>query len=353
MELGRGTHGTVCVVSDSVVVKETPIWNRRESGAIYLSDGCLSEPVALERARAHGVRHVVKVVGREVCLDTCKLFLERLEPLENAPAKNAKKYVRDLFETVADMRAAGISHRDIKLENIMYRRQTDEAVLIDFGLAKVDYERKEFEPLAYTAEYRAPEVILRAPHTNGICYASDVWAAGVCAALLLRGFPSDPESFSCRSFNSAHSGWLKTLEFALDHIGAGLPEFPGCEDLPRWRKASKCLKRHEPPAAITEEFEFISGALVADPTKRSTADAILGAATRKVPEKEPGYSDSETVSRLCGCSAPCAKFLAAAVCDAKLVDMWDVKESGVDILVLRDEIEKVMKLEQLINALAI
>ena len=50
--------------------------------------------------------------------------------------KEALKYIRQVAEGLKGVHGIGILHRDIKPANIIIHQQTQEAVLIDFGIAR-------------------------------------------------------------------------------------------------------------------------------------------------------------------------------------------------------------------------
>lgn len=193
-KIGEGAHGAVWSVGNGTVSKRSKIVKRVGSG-IYLSDGGIPELVALERLARNGCRHVVRVRGWRVsgrAGELSTIDLEELSPLSaigrERITRNARRYVRHLFEALADMHAADVVHGDIKLDNIMYRESTDEIVIIDFGLSKVDRcvkMRDDDTDALFTFDYRPPEVLLRCSKI-GIAKA-DVWAAGVCALSMLMG----------------------------------------------------------------------------------------------------------------------------------------------------------------------
>ncbi len=55
---------------------------------------------------------------------------------EPCPEAVALRYIRQVGEALNVMHEKGLLHRDIKPHNIMVRLPADEAVLIDFGIAR-------------------------------------------------------------------------------------------------------------------------------------------------------------------------------------------------------------------------
>jgi serine/threonine protein kinase len=92
-----------------------------------------------------------------------------------------------LLDAVAHMHAHGISHRDLKLENLVLARPRDVAsvTLVDFGLAKAARARERMEGVTGTLWYTAPEILKAASYTPLV----DLWSLGVVMYLLLTGAP--------------------------------------------------------------------------------------------------------------------------------------------------------------------
>jgi serine/threonine protein kinase len=105
--------------------------------------------------------------------------------------------VRELLQVVAYLHARGITHRDVKVENIMSRSADfrDGIVLIDFGLAhRGRIGRPEMTGMNGTPHYMAPEMFVK----NGAYGCEiDLWAVGVVTYILLFGqFPFDARFLS-------------------------------------------------------------------------------------------------------------------------------------------------------------
>ena len=82
---------------------------------------------------------------------------------------------------------AGIMHRDVKLENILFLH--DQAVLVDWNLSLCFAPQTRFHAVTGTRNYWAPEVLLKDYNQT-----ADVWSLGVVTYALLVGalpFPND------------------------------------------------------------------------------------------------------------------------------------------------------------------
>ena len=107
----------------------------------------------------------------------------------------AEAECRRLFSQVLsglrEAHAAGIAHRDLKLENIVLTAD-GRAKLVDFGLCALHRPdgRGGFEPLKLhdycgSRSYCAPEMAARVPYDG---FAADAWSYGVCVFAAAAGF---------------------------------------------------------------------------------------------------------------------------------------------------------------------
>ena len=88
---------------------------------------------------------------------------------------------KQVVEAVQEMEAAGISHRDIKDENILINPETLQIFIIDFGCAS---KVSQTSSPRGTPDYWAPEIF-----TIGSCSteSADCWALGALLYILLTG----------------------------------------------------------------------------------------------------------------------------------------------------------------------
>lgn len=97
------------------------------------------------------------------------------------------------------MHSYGISHRDLKLENILMVENTEESELkiVDFGLSKILGPNETSTDPFGTLSYVAPEVLLQQKYGNQV----DLWSLGVIIFVLLSGmlpFDSDDNKETAR-----------------------------------------------------------------------------------------------------------------------------------------------------------
>lgn len=102
----------------------------------------------------------------------------------------SEREARDLFSqllsAVAHLHAAGIVHRDIKLENVLVGRADNVVKLCDFGFARrVNSPEHTMTTLCGSPTFLAPELAKRREYTLAV----DAWACGVVLFIMLAGAP--------------------------------------------------------------------------------------------------------------------------------------------------------------------
>lgn len=126
--------------------------------------------------------------------------------------------MRQVFSALKYMHARGVSHRDIKLANILLA--PDGSVrLADFGL--VHWRRSDDTPTSArrcgTAEYAAPEVLRGTTYSPQI---ADMWACGITLYVLLtRTCPFEPAQLASADRNVVPALIQSTIQdHALSHV---------------------------------------------------------------------------------------------------------------------------------------
>jgi len=91
---------------------------------------------------------------------------------------------RQLLGGIQHLHSCGLSHNDIKPENVMFTKAGD-ARLIDFGSATAQSSAAISKPYVQSRFYRAPEVILGCEYSPAV----DIWSIGCLLAELRLGLP--------------------------------------------------------------------------------------------------------------------------------------------------------------------
>jgi len=163
--------------------------------------------------------------------------------------KEVAKLIRGIVDAIHYCHSRGVSHRDLKLENLMFSDNDESAdvKLIDFGFSKLFKGGNTMYAVLGSPYYVAPEVLRARPPTAdklGLGYgcACDMWSIGVIAYMILCGqAPFDGE----------------TDQERLTAVKRGVFKYPAHAKL-------------SPSAA-----SFVNGLLCVDPTKRLTARSAL------------------------------------------------------------------------------
>jgi len=294
-ELGRGGMGRVYLAKDTAVggrlvaVKVILSADRDESSeahARFLRE--ISNLARLQHSQIvtiftagnyQGYPYFVMqyVPGRDLgrFLDECSILGER---------ERTRKIVRvmaDVARAVHHAHSRQIVHRDLKPSNILITHEADEAMVLDFGIAKYlgDASLTKGPESPGTPAFRAPEQIdVRLKVRDELV---DVWAIGVMLYHALTGrYPFRGDDALSVSYQILHS----TPE-PLRQLNPAVP--PAIEKV-----VSQCLEKqpeHRPPSALAIA-EMLDGALDASstdtrpPALASTPDSNL--APTALPEAE-------------------------------------------------------------------
>mmetsp|Transcript_67117 Transcript_67117/g.111602 ORF Transcript_67117/g.111602 Transcript_67117/m.111602 type:complete len:655 (+) Transcript_67117:98-2062(+) len=189
--LGKGGFGTVCTA------------RKRQTGELFAVKSIL-----LERTNECALRAEIEIQRKLDHPNICRLYdifedksagrlclvmelcsggslVSRMQShsLEWTEVDIAK-IIRKVLDTLAYCHKHGIIHRDVKLDNFVYESAAERAELklIDFGLARCVSCAKTGR--AGTPAFMAPELWQDCPPLTP---ASDVWAIGVVAYMLLSG----------------------------------------------------------------------------------------------------------------------------------------------------------------------
>ncbi|KAK9711583.1 hypothetical protein K7432_007748 [Basidiobolus ranarum] len=109
------------------------------------------------------------------------------------PEAECKQLFHQICLALQYLHHQGITHRDMKPENILLINQEKNTVKIsDFGLAKVVSEQSILQTMCGTLTYLAPE-IMSANSQKSYSQAVDLWSCGIILYLMLLGsFPFSP-----------------------------------------------------------------------------------------------------------------------------------------------------------------
>jgi FixJ family two-component response regulator/tRNA A-37 threonylcarbamoyl transferase component Bud32 len=133
------------------------------------------------------------------------------------PPDNALKIFRELMFALGDIHETGVLHRDLKPQNLMFRKDGSLAI-VDFGIAKhIDaVDRTSHGEILGTPRYMSPEQV----QGRALDLRTDIYSAGVLLFQMLSG----AHLFSGTS----------AVEVALHHLNTPPPALP--EGLDRYQR---------------------------------------------------------------------------------------------------------------------
>jgi serine/threonine-protein kinase len=178
------------------------------------------------------------------------------------PLEEAVAIVGAIAAALTVVHAAGLSHRDIKPDNVMLA-PGDRIVLMDFGLTRPEFDRPGGEGISGSPDYMAPEAILGTVR-RGEGHLVDLYALGIVIYELLAGYPP---------FSRTH--WSKTLLAQLE------------EPAPDLRAT-----RSDVPEALAE---LVACLLEKDPELRPDSAEAVESTLRALAGATPGSRDATTL----------------------------------------------------------
>lgn len=198
--LGAGLCGEVMKVTDMITKREyacKSVPKKHVRGDKLIND--LRKEIQLLQTLDHP--NIIKMYEAWETVDHIYIILELAsggDLFENLMEANSYSeptsahIFRQMLRAIQYCHEAGISHRDIKLENFLFCKSEDDQdktkptlKLIDFGLSKrfVGGGIMRMRSTVGTTYYVAPEVLKRKPYTS----QCDMWSLGVVLFMLLTG----------------------------------------------------------------------------------------------------------------------------------------------------------------------
>lgn len=111
----------------------------------------------------------------------------KMKPNRQMPELEAKFLWRQVVQAIYYCHQRNVTHRDIKLENILLDETKTLAKLIDFGFSTCIPHERKVKIFCGTPSYMAPEIVSKSEYSGP---PADIWALGVLLFALLCGkFP--------------------------------------------------------------------------------------------------------------------------------------------------------------------
>ena len=269
--LGDGTYGSVHKAVNRTSGEIVAI--KRMKKKFYSWEECMQlREVQSLRKMSHPNIVKLKEVIREN--DTLYFVFEYLDQNLYQLCKDREKLLPEakvrniayqMLQATLYMHKHGFFHRDLKPENMLVSGNT--LKIADFGLAREIRSKPPYTDYVSTRWYRAPEVLLRAPHYSA---PIDLWAVGTIIAELftLRPlFPGTSESDEIYKITSvlgtpSANAWKQGLALA-QNMNFKFPQFVATP-------ISQLV-----PQASTEACDLMRDLMLWDPAKRPTAAQAL------------------------------------------------------------------------------
>jgi DNA-binding response OmpR family regulator len=191
-------------------------------------------------------RHVARIYGHGEHQNNVYLVMEFFEGGDLSkrlggkpmPAAEALKLFRELMFALGDIHEKGILHRDLKPQNLMFRRDGSLAI-VDFGIAKniAAADRTGHGEVLGTPRYMSPEQV----QGRALDLRTDIYSAGVLLYQMLTGrHMFDGET---------------AMEVAMHHVNTIPPSLP--EPLARYRRLMDKLVEKDRDARFRNADEVI------------------------------------------------------------------------------------------------
>jgi len=103
------------------------------------------------------------------------------------PEDTCRAIIKQLLGVLHYLHSKNVTHRDIKLENILVDRKSGKLKLIDFGFCCCTAPDTKLKIFCGTPSYMAPEIVQKRDYLGP---PTDIWASGILLYALLCGhFP--------------------------------------------------------------------------------------------------------------------------------------------------------------------
>jgi serine/threonine protein kinase len=244
-KLGQGGYGTVYLARDDHKARDVAIKTLHEHLRENEDYDRFEQDFMNEARRLAGFSHLPFIVSIYEVIkegDIWGIVMEyvdgkNLDHLGIVSEKLALLYIQQISSALSEVHEKGLLHRDIKPSNILVRTETNEAILVDFGIAR-EFTSKIIQtqtPL-WTPFYASPEQYNERAERSA---SSDIYSLAATLYKILTG--KEPESAPSRmmygyEFKSAkqlnpnisdvvEAGILKGLELQANNRPQSIKEW--------------------------------------------------------------------------------------------------------------------------------
>ena len=135
-------------------------------------------------------------------------------PDQRLPEGTCKSIFKQLVHACSYLHSKGYSHRDLKLDNILFDPSAQQIKIIDFGFSLKANHSEKLNVFCGTPHYMDPDLVRKQPY-NGP--AADVWACGVIVYILMVGKLPFFGEFEADLFRKIQSGKYSPLPADLSN----------------------------------------------------------------------------------------------------------------------------------------
>lgn len=193
-EIGRGSYAAVCVGTHTGTGKKVAIkiYEMCKLDAIHRRGNVLKEVCLMEN-----MSHPNIVVLHEVLTSPERMYLImeyvdggsigdllKRTPNGHLDEQSGKCIAWHMYQGIDYLHHHCISHRDIKLDNLLLVGMSAVVKIIDFGFSTLVTPGEKLTNFCGTPSYMAPEIITC---THYFGFPADIWSTGVVVFLILCG----------------------------------------------------------------------------------------------------------------------------------------------------------------------
>ena len=188
--LGKGAYAIVKVVTNKITKEKyaMKIYDREKLNSNSKKNCVYKEIQILKQLKHKNIARLIEVISTDKQILIIQELVEGISLREyyNNEIRNQKgisihkehifKIIfRQIFEAMDYIHKLGIAHRDIKLENILIKKNY-EIKIIDFGFGMYNPENKLQKFFCGTPNYMPPEIAEKKPYNGQL---ADMWSLGI------------------------------------------------------------------------------------------------------------------------------------------------------------------------------
>lgn len=269
--IGKGAFGVVFTAraqdGEVVAVKKVlqdPRYKNRELDIITLLDNenCVTLRQAFKSKGQKQNEVFLNIVMDYLPMTLYQFVINYRQERMYPPILYVKLFGFQLFAGLHYLHSIGITHRDIKPQNVVINPETGELKICDFGSAKMLHPGEKSVSYIASRFYRAPELVFDCTEYTS---AIDIWAAGcVIAEAMMSGTPLFPGETS-------QDQLTEIMKVMGPPSKEDLASFPHNYEPIIMPEATTSLEKLLPKHAPESILDLLHKIFVYDPCRRPTA----------------------------------------------------------------------------------